>query len=82
MIDTPTTLYLGHDYFRSVLDEDVLLDADVKIFMLLDFLFEDQVLLDLVQEHLALANIATIESLLFQRDTVDHLAHFLRDMRR
>ena len=34
--------------------------------MLLDLLVEDQVLLDLVQENLVLANIATIEGLLFQ----------------
>ena len=51
-----TTLYLDHTYFWTVFDDDVLLDADV----LLDFLFEDQVLLELVQEHLVLANIATI----------------------
>ena len=39
--------YLDH-VFRSVLNEDVLFDADV----LLDFLFEDQFLLDLDLEHL------------------------------
>ena len=65
----PKTLYLDHTYFRTVLDEDVLLDADV----LHDFLFKDQVLLDLVQEHLALAKIATIGGLPFQCDSVDHL---------
>ena len=50
--------------------------------MLLDFLFKDQVLLDLVQEPLALANIATIEGLPFQCDSVDRSSYFLRDMRR
>ena len=58
----PTTLYLDHAYLRSVFNEYVLLDVDV----LLDFLFKDPVLLDIVQEHLALANIGTIGGLLFQ----------------
>ena len=40
----------------TVLYDDLLLDADV----LLDFLVKDLVLLELVQEHLVLANIATI----------------------
>ena len=60
------TLYLDHTYFRSVLDDNVLLDADV----LIDFLSEDQILLKLVQEHLLLANIATIFQ--FQCDSVVH----------
>ena len=51
---------MHHTYFRTVLDEDVLLDAD----LLPDFLFKHQVLLYLVQEHFALANIVTIEGLL------------------
>ena len=72
----PTTLYFDHTYSRIVLDDDVLLDAD----MILDFLFVDQVWLDLVQEHLALANIATIEGLLFQCDSVDRSSYFLGDM--
>ena len=68
---------MDHTYFKTVLADDVLLDADG----LLDFLFEDQVLLDLVHEHLALVNIATIEGLPFQCDTVDLSSYFLQYMR-
>ena len=59
--------------FRSVIDDNVLLDADV----LLNFLFDDQVMIKLVQEHLTVASIATIEGLLSQCDSVDRSAHFL-----
>ena len=54
------------------MSEDVLLDAD----LVLDFLFEDQVMLDLANEHLALANIASIEGLIFQCDREDRFTHF------
>ena len=58
---------MDHAYLRTVLDEYVLFDAEV----ILDILVEDQVLLNLFQEHLVLANIATNEGLLFQCDSVD-----------
>ena len=64
---------MHHTYFRTVLDDNVLLDGAV----LLDFLFEDQVPLDFVQELLTLDNIATIEGLPFQCDSVDCLSYFL-----
>ena len=65
MIDTPhcgKKLHLDHAYYKTFFDEDILLDADV----LLELLLEDQVLVDLDQEHFILDNIATIEGLLVQ----------------
>ena len=57
----PTTLYLDQAYIG------ILIDADV----LLDILLDDIVPLDLVHEDLILANIATIQGLIFQCDRVD-----------
>ena len=66
-----TTLNLDHTYFWTVLDKDILLDAD----LLPDLLFKDQFLLDLVQEHLALANMANIEGILFRSFVALSLGH-------
>ena len=56
----------------TFLNVNWLFDADV----LFDLLLEVQVLLDLVQEHLFMANFATIEGFLFQCHSVDRLSYF------
>ena len=67
LIDTPQ----HYIYIMLILGlfSMILLDA----YVLLDLLLEYHILLDLVHGHLVLANIATIEGLLFHCDSVNSL---------